>query len=189
MFDEETSVFDDQETGGAGFFGGCRVGDFLLEPEGFGFDSDSGVGHGRDIFGAAENVDDVDGFRDVFETRKGFMAQHFRFVGIDGDDAIARRLEVGCDLVRGARRIRRQTNHGDGFGIAEEIGNGVRSGARVLWEVDSHGDWMNGSGIRIEEIGAQRKLKSQKSSGRKEQKKKKRFATEDTDKKISRGSG
>ena len=83
------------------FGGGLVVGDFLLEPEGFGVDGDGGIGDGRNFFGAAENVDDVDGFGDVFEARIGFLAEDFGFVGIDGNDVVTGGLEVGGDFVGG----------------------------------------------------------------------------------------
>ena len=106
-------------------------------------DGDSGIGYGRNFFGAAENVDDVDGDGDVFEARIGFLAKDFGFVGIDGDDGVTGGLEVGGDFVRGAARIRGKTDDGDGFGLAEEIGDGVGSGGSVGGEMDLHKALMN----------------------------------------------
>lgn len=89
VFDEEAGIFDDGETCGASFFGGGGVRDVLLEPEDFGTDGDGGIGDGRDVFRAAEDVDDVDGFGNVFEAGIGLAAEDFGFVGIHGNDFIA----------------------------------------------------------------------------------------------------
>ena len=121
-----------------GFGGGFGVGNSLLQPEGFGVDGDGGVGYGRDIFRAAEDVDNVDGERDVFEAGVGFFAEDFGFVGIDGDDFIAGALEVRGDLVGRAARVGGEADDGDGFGRAEEIANGVGGGGRVGREMEEH---------------------------------------------------
>ena len=138
MFDEEAGVFDDEEAGGTGFFGGGGVGDSLLEPEDSGADSDGGIGDGRDFIGAAEDVDDVNRIGDVFEAGIGFFAQDFGFVGIDRDDAVAGGLEIGGDFVRGAAGIGGESNDGDVFVDAEELGDGVGSGGDEVWKVEEH---------------------------------------------------
>jgi hypothetical protein len=140
VFDGEAGVFDDGEAGGASFFGGGGVGDVLLEPENFGADGDGGIGDGRDVLGAAEDIDDVDGFGDVFETRVGFGAEDFGFVGIDGNNFIADGLEVGGDSVGGAKGIAGETDDGDGFGGAENFGDGVRSRGSSVGAVEVHSE-------------------------------------------------
>ncbi len=77
MFDEEAGILDGQEAGGAGFFSGFGVFNTQLQPEGFGADGNGGIGDGKSLFGAAEDVDDVDGFGDVFEASIGFLAEDF----------------------------------------------------------------------------------------------------------------
>jgi hypothetical protein len=141
VFDEQASVFDDEEAGGAGFGGGFGVSNSLLEPEAFGVDGDGGVGDRGDVFGTAKDVDDVDGDGDVFEAGIGFLAEDFGFVWVHRDDLIADRLEVGGDLVRGAKRIRGKTDDGDGFGLAEKGGDGVGG--------VGHGNWMMGVRRRV----------------------------------------
>ena len=91
MFDEDAGIFDYEEACGAGFGGGVLVLDSLLHPDNFCADGDGAIDDGRNVFGAAKDVDnfDVVGFRDVFETQIGFFAEDFGFVGIYGDDAIA----------------------------------------------------------------------------------------------------
>jgi hypothetical protein len=125
VFNEQAGVFDYGEACGAGFFGGCGVFYAELEPENFGFDGDGGVGNGRHVFGPAEDVDNVNGFRDVFEARVGFFAEDFGFVGINGDDAVADRLEIRSDSVAGTDWIRGKSDDGDGFGGTEEVEDGV----------------------------------------------------------------
>ena len=146
VFDKEAGVFYYQEAGGVGLCCGLRVRDSLLEPEGFGVDGDGGIGDGRDFFGTAEDIDDVDGEWDVFEARVGFLAQHFGFVGTHGDDLVAGALEVGGDFVGGAEGIRGEADNRDGFGLAEKGGDGFLCFRCAIGEMDLHGDWMMVSG-------------------------------------------
>lgn len=84
---------------------GGLVGNSLLEPERFGVDGDGGIGDRWNFFGAAEDVDDVNGFWDVFKTSIGLLAKNFGFVGIDRDDFVTDGLKVGRDFVRGTMRV------------------------------------------------------------------------------------
>jgi hypothetical protein len=99
-----------------------------LEPDGFGANGDGRVDNGRNFFGATENVDDVDGLGDVLQARIGFRAEHFPFVGIDRNDAIADGLEIGGDFVAGPGGIARKADNGDGFCNAEKIEDGIGGG-------------------------------------------------------------
>jgi hypothetical protein len=116
----------------------------LLQPQTFGVDNDSGIGDGGDMFGAAEDIYDVDGNGHVFEARIGLLAEDFGFVGIDRNDLVANALEVRRDFVGGTERIGGEADDGDGFGVAEQVGDGVvlhkvlmrESGNRV--KVDVH---------------------------------------------------
>lgn len=114
------------------------MGDFLLEPEDSGVDGDGGVGNRGNVFGAAEDVDDIHWFGDVFEAGIGFRAEDVRFVGIDGDDFIASGLEVGRDFVGGATRIGGEADDGDGFGGAKEVGDGIGGSGSVVGEMEFH---------------------------------------------------
>lgn len=169
MFDEEAGVFDDGEASDAGFFGGSGVRDALLEPEDFGADGNGGIGDRRYALGTAKDVDDVDGLGDVFEAGIGCLAEHFAFVGIDGDDAIADGLEIGGDFVGGTAGIRGETDDGDGFGLAEDLRDGVGGSGMVVGEMEDHGDSMMKMGRRIEEIGIREKRKKWKGLGDKEE--------------------
>ena len=150
---------DDEEAGGVGFGGGFGVGNSLLQPEGFGVDGDGGVGYGRDIFRAAEDVDNVDGERDVFEAGVGFFAEDFGFVGIDGDDFIAGALEVRGDLVGRAARVGGEADDGDGFGRAKKIADRVGGYGRAFGRLHEHVSWMSGNGKRVEQKVASGKVK------------------------------
>ena len=101
MFHEKAGVLDHEEPGGLRFCYGLGVGDALLEPEAFGADGDGGIGYGRDVFDAAEDVDDVDRDRDVFEASVGFLAEDLGFVRVHRDDLVAGTLEVGGHLMGG----------------------------------------------------------------------------------------
>jgi hypothetical protein len=138
VFDEGAGVFDNEETGQTGFFGGGRIFDAELEPNDFGADSDGGFDNRWNVFGAAENVDEVDGLGDVFEAGIGFLAEHFPFIGVDGNDAISGRLQVGGDLVAGPSGIRREANDGDGLGLAENVGNGIGRIVGIVGEIEFH---------------------------------------------------
>jgi len=107
MFDEDAGVFDYEEAGSAGFGGGVLVFDSLLHPDNFCADGDGAVDDGRDVFGAAKDVDnfDVVRFWNVFEAWVGFFAEHCGFVGIYGDDAVAGGLYVLSDAETGAPGI------------------------------------------------------------------------------------
>jgi len=138
VFDEEAGVFDDGEASGPGFFGAGEVRNALLEPEDFCVDGDGGIGDGRDFFGAAEDVDDVDGLGDVFEAGVGFLAEDFGFVGIDGDDFVADGLEVGGNFVGRAARVGREADDGDGLGGAEDLREGVGRRGGVVGKMEKH---------------------------------------------------
>jgi hypothetical protein len=125
VFDEEARVFDDEKAGGAGLLRGLRVRDSQLKPKRFGANCDGGSGDGRNILGAAEDIDDVDGRRHIFEACIGFLAEDFALVGVDGNDAVADGLEIGGDFVGGTTGIRGETDDGNGFGLAEKIGDGI----------------------------------------------------------------
>jgi hypothetical protein len=125
VFEEKAGVFDNQQSRGLGFKGGCFVRDSLLEPEGFGVDGDRGIGDRRDVRWTPKDVDDVDRERNVLEARVGFFAQDFGFVGIDGHDLVAGGLQVGGDAVGRAETVRGKTDDGDGFGVAEKIADGI----------------------------------------------------------------
>jgi hypothetical protein len=138
VFDEEAGVFDDEKTSGSGFLGRGWVRDSLLEPEDSGADGDGGIGDGKDLFGTAEDVDDIDAIGNVFEACVGFFAENFGFVGVNGDDAVAGRLEVGGNFVGGAAGIGREPNDRDVFVDAEKLRNEVRSGGDVGRQMEKH---------------------------------------------------
>lgn len=138
MFDEDAGVFYREESGSPGGFAGGGVDDTELKPDGFGVNGDRGVDDRGNFFAAAKNVDDVDGIEDVFEASIGFLAEHFPFVRVDGNDAVADRLEVGRNFVAGAGRIGRETDNGDGFCEAEKIEKWVGTGWPVVGEINFH---------------------------------------------------
>jgi hypothetical protein len=142
VFHEKAGVFDDREAGGVSFRGCRGVGNSLLEPEDFGADGDGGVREQGNIFGAAEDVDDVDGFGNVFEARVGSLAEDFGFVGIDGNDLVPGGLEVGGDGVGGTETIGGEADDGDGLQGAKDVGDGVGERRDVGGKVKKHEHWM-----------------------------------------------
>jgi hypothetical protein len=146
VFDQEAEVFDGQESGRTGNFTGLRADDAQLEPDGFGADGDGGVDDGRNFLGAAEDVDNIDGLGNVLQARTGFRAEHFPFVGIDGNDAVADGLEIQGDFVAGAGGIGGEADNGDGSCDAEEIEDGIGGARGVVGEIDFHGRWLDAEG-------------------------------------------
>lgn len=71
----------------------------LLEPERFGVNGDGGIGDGGNIFGAAEDVNDINGDRNIFEASVRFFAENFGLIWIHGDDFVADGLEIGGNFV------------------------------------------------------------------------------------------
>jgi hypothetical protein len=140
VLDEDAGVFDYEQAGGAGFCGRGGIGDSLLHPDYFCADYDGTVDDGGDVFGAAKNVDDFDvvRWRDVFETRVGFFAEDFCFVGIYGDDAEAGGLHVLGDAEAGARGPGRQAYDGDGFVVFQDVSDDVGAVRGVIGERGVH---------------------------------------------------
>ncbi len=60
---------DNEDAGGASFGCSLSMRNSLLRPQTFGVDNDGGIGDGRDILGAAEDIDDVDRDRHVLRRR------------------------------------------------------------------------------------------------------------------------
>jgi hypothetical protein len=142
VFDQDAGIFDYEQAGGAGFGGGVLVFDSQLHPDYFCADGDGAVDDGRDVFGAAKDVDDFDvvGFWDVFQTRVGFFAEDFGFVGIYGDDAVAGGLHVLRDAETGTSWIGREADDGDGFIVCEDVGDQVITVRPVFGNGRFHGD-------------------------------------------------
>ena len=90
----------------------------VLHPDVFGADGDGLVDYRGDLVGAAENVDQIDGFGDGWEVGVGYFAEGFLDGGVDGDDAVALLLEVGGDAVAVAVGVVGQADYGDGFAVA-----------------------------------------------------------------------
>jgi len=138
VFDKEAGVFDDDEACGAGLFRGGRVGNSLLEPEDSGANGDGRIGDGRNVFGAAEDIDDVDRLRNVLEAGVGFLAEDLGFVGIDRDDFVADGLKIGSDFMGWAAGIGRKTDDGNGFGFPKDLSYRVGGKRGVVRQVKQH---------------------------------------------------
>ena len=65
MFLENAGIHDHEDASLAGFLGGALVNHFLLHPDRRNFELDRLVDDFFHRFGAAENVDDVNFFRDL----------------------------------------------------------------------------------------------------------------------------
>jgi hypothetical protein len=65
MFYHDAAVHDYYETGGLGFFRSFFIDYPFLHPEHSGFNGYGLIGNNRDIFGAAEYIDDIHLVRDI----------------------------------------------------------------------------------------------------------------------------
>jgi hypothetical protein len=74
---ENARVFHDGKTGGTRLFSGGGVRDVLLKPENLCADGNGGISDRRNLFGPSKDVDDVYGFRNVFEAGESLDAQNF----------------------------------------------------------------------------------------------------------------
>jgi hypothetical protein len=132
-----------------GSFCGTCVSDSLLEPQRFGVDGYGRIGYRGDLLGTAEDVDDVDGNRDVFQSGVGFLAQDFGYVRIHRYDFVTDGLEIGRHAMGGSAGVGGETDYGDGFGVAEQVGDGIGGFGRVLGEMKVHEIWMNVGNVRL----------------------------------------
>ena len=73
MFFQDAGVHLDEEAGAAGALGGIVVDYAFLHPDGSGVDANGGVHDIGDEFRAAENVNDVHFFGNVFQAGVGFL--------------------------------------------------------------------------------------------------------------------
>ena len=69
MFDEKARILYGDETSGASFFRGGGIFYALLEPQKLCADFDGALGNRRHVFGATENVNQVNRFGNVFKGR------------------------------------------------------------------------------------------------------------------------
>ena len=154
MFDENAGVFHHEEAGGASFGGGVLVLNSLLHPDNFCADGDGAVYDRRDVFGAPKDIDNFDvlRLRDVFETWITFFAEHFGFVGIYGDDAIAGGLHVLSYAETGTSGIGREADYRDGFIVFEDVGDYVITVWPVFGDGYFHNDVCYWRGKIIEEF-------------------------------------
>jgi hypothetical protein len=135
---EEAGVFDDDEAGGAGLFSGSGVGNALLKPEDLGGDGDGRGGNRRNVFGAAEHIDDVDRLGNVLQAAIGFLPEDLGFIGVDREDSVTRGLQIGSDFMGGAAGVRRKTDDGDRLGAAQNLHYRVRRRTGVVRKVKEH---------------------------------------------------
>src|SRR5690242_11919046 len=85
----------------------------LLHPHAACPDPNRSVHDCRNRFRFAENIDDIDPLRNIFQPRIGFFAQHLGLSGIHRDDAIARRLHVTRYSMARPLRLAGKSHDGD----------------------------------------------------------------------------
>ena len=127
IFDLETAVHHDIETGGARALRRRVVAHAKLHPYGFGADGDGFVDDRASELRAAENLHDVDRRIDRREVRAHDLAEQRLAgeAGIDGNDAIALALKIFHDEIAGPVPIGARADERDdaraGQNLADEI--------------------------------------------------------------------
>src|SRR5437588_5117739 len=109
LLDHQAAVQDDLDAGFGEFLRGLVVADPELELDELGLRGVDVVDVRRDVGGAAEDVDHVDGTPDVGQLAVDLLAQNLRDLGVVngyGDDLVAGRGHVRCDVVSGLIRVR-----------------------------------------------------------------------------------
>lgn len=103
MLLQNARVHDDEDSCAPRAFGSFGMDDALLHPNPTSTDADGRFDYLRNKFRTPEDVHDVYFLGDVLEPRKGFFAQHFGFVWIHWNDAIARGLQVFGNTMTGPK--------------------------------------------------------------------------------------
>lgn len=94
MLFEDASVHDDEQACLPSALGGLGMDHAFLHPHCLGPDANGVLDHLRHVLGAAEDIYDVHFVGHFFQARVGFLAEHFLFVGIDGNDSVAGRYSA-----------------------------------------------------------------------------------------------
>ena len=90
----DTQVHDHETSRSPRALGGLFVLHTFLHPHRARPDAYGGIDDFGNQFRAAKDIHDVDFFRNVFKARVAFLTEHFSFIGIDRNDAIAGRLKI-----------------------------------------------------------------------------------------------
>lgn len=100
---------------------GILVYDLELHPDGFGADLDGFVDVDTSQISTPEDVNNVYTTRDGFEVRVALLTEYLILDGVDGNDRLADRLELGRDPVGGTLGFGREAYDGPGLRVGEEI--------------------------------------------------------------------
>ena len=126
-FLQNAVIHDDLDAGGFGLSGGFVMDNAFLEPEARDFEADDVLNDSGDVFGGAEDVDQVD-FR---VSGEGGVQVGIRFFAedavdgrIDGDDAVALGLHEAGDTEGSATLAVGEAHDGDSVGAVEDLANG-----------------------------------------------------------------
>ncbi|MGB2625195.1 MAG: hypothetical protein WAK20_00290 [Candidatus Acidiferrum sp.] len=121
MFYQKASVFDDIQACAVGQIGRRGIFDAQLKPEAFCSYPDGALGHGRNVFGPAKNINHVDFLGNVLYTGVTFLTKNFCFVRIDRNNAIAGALEIFGDRETRPKRVSGQPDNSDRSCFAEYV--------------------------------------------------------------------
>src|SRR5579863_920636 len=118
---KDAPVHDDFEAGGAGLSGGFVVHYALLHPDAPGADANGRIHDLRHAFRPAEDIDDVDVYRDLFQRCPGLLSQNLTLIGVHRNDSVATRLHVLGDAVARTRAAAGEAHHRDRFSASKKV--------------------------------------------------------------------
>ena len=119
MFDHDAAVDDDIQSRSSSNGGCLFMGSVKLHPYASGACADGLLDDGRDEFRPAEDIDNIDRRADGKKIGVGSFSENGGNRWVDGVDPVAVVLEVECDAMAVALWPGRESNDGDGRGIAK----------------------------------------------------------------------
>lgn len=135
MFLKYAEIHHHKNARALGFFCGFWIDDFFLHPHRWNFQLNSLIDNLLHELRTAEDVYDVDFFRDFQQRRIGFFSQRFSYERIDGNDFVTLRLHVGGNAITRAHRAIREPDYSNGFCALQQVADRIsfRTGCHVLY--------------------------------------------------------
>jgi len=131
MLYHHAPVLHEKDTRFPGKLPGCLAFNIQLEPD----DVDvallpstlhSFLNHSRNLIGGTKNLQDIDVFSNILDAVIGLSADDLIDMGIDGNDVVSLRCEIGGDPMRCCLRIAGDAINGDRTIAGKDISDGLR---------------------------------------------------------------
>src|SRR5213596_1811839 len=118
---QDTAVHHHLQTRGSAQSGSRFILGTELHPNNAGTAADGGLYNVRNVFGPAEDVDDVKGFGNVVQSRIGHLTKDFGLEGIHRDNPISGTLHVSGNRKARAPRMRGQSDNCNRFVFLKDL--------------------------------------------------------------------